>query len=238
MQTDYATGHDVRQTAEDTASTLVDQAQQVVETKATTQKERAAETIGSVAQSIREAGSGMREQQPQIASFADQAATRVEDVSNYIRDHEIRDLISETERLARREPLLFLGGAFAVGFVAARFLKASSPAQAANGQSLYGEQYPTLTAGYGSGSEYGSAYGAIGNRGSGNGQSGNGESAYGAGAGGDSTVTGHSSPTWQESGATTEYSGATTLDFEQPDVTEAADVAGLDSTYGDEEGRR
>ena len=153
MQTDYDTGtahdtgQDVRAKTEETVSTLVDSATQVAETQATTQKDRAAETLGTVAQSIRDAGSGMREQQPQIASFAEQAASRVEDVSTFIRDHDVRDLVGEAERLARREPLLFLGGAFALGFVAARFLKASAPQGSGNGYgsdtgyNAYGSQF-------------------------------------------------------------------------------------------------
>ena len=36
------------------------------------------------------------------------------------------------ESFARREPLLFIGGAFALGMVAARFLKASAATMEAN----------------------------------------------------------------------------------------------------------
>ena len=137
MQTDYQTDYqtdtpsnedtDVRQKVEETASTLVDQATQVASTQAKTQKERAASTLDAVAKSLYETGSGMREQQPQLASLADQAASRVVDASAYLREHEVRDLVREAENFARREPVLFLGAAFALGFVAARFIKASAP---------------------------------------------------------------------------------------------------------------
>ena len=159
MQTDYDTGQDVRAKTEETVSTLVDQVQQVAETKATTQKERAAETLGSVAQSIRDAGSGMRDQQPQIASFAEQAAGRVEEVSTYIREHDVQDLVGEAERLARREPLLFLGGALAIGFVAARFLKASAPQGSSNAYAGDGSYRYGSTGSNGSNGSY-NAYGA------------------------------------------------------------------------------
>ena len=136
-------GQDVRQRAEQTASTVVEQVQQVAETNVATQKDRAAETLGTVAQTLRDTSSSMREQQPQIASLAEQAATRVEDISNYVREHDIRDFVGEAERFARREPLIFLGGAFAVGFLAARFLKATQPGQSRGagqygGSSFYG----------------------------------------------------------------------------------------------------
>lgn len=133
MQTDYQTdtpsneGPDVRQKVEETASALADQAQQVASTQVTSQKERAASALDAVAKTLYESGSNMREQQPQIASLADQAAGRVVDASAYLREHDLRDLAGEAESFARREPILFLGVAFAAGFVAARFLKASAP---------------------------------------------------------------------------------------------------------------
>ena len=69
---------EVRQKAEETATTLVDQAQQVASVQANNQMTRAASLLDDVAQSLSETSSGMRDQQPQIASLADQAATRVE----------------------------------------------------------------------------------------------------------------------------------------------------------------
>jgi ElaB/YqjD/DUF883 family membrane-anchored ribosome-binding protein len=118
---------DVKQKAEETASTIATQAQQVATTQLNSQKERAASTLDAVAQSLSQASDSMRDQQPQIASIADQAVTRINDASTYVREHDLRDFVSETEQFARREPLMFLGGAFAIGFAAARFLKASSP---------------------------------------------------------------------------------------------------------------
>lgn len=131
QNTDMAT--DVKQKVEETASTLVDQAQQVASTQAKTQKERAASTLDAVAKSLYETGTGMREQQPQLASLADQAASRVVDASAYLREHEVRDLVHEAESFAKREPVLFLGAAFAIGFVAARFIKASAPSNQGQG---------------------------------------------------------------------------------------------------------
>jgi len=118
---------DVRYKAEETASTLVDQAQQVASAQANSQMTRAASLLDGVAQSLYETSTSMREQQPQIASVADQAASRVEGFSSYLRDHDMNDVVRDAESYARREPLIFLGAAFAVGFIAARFLKASSP---------------------------------------------------------------------------------------------------------------
>jgi hypothetical protein len=48
-------------------------------------------------------------------------------VSGYLEARDIQDLVGEAESLARRSPALFLGGAFTLGVLAARFLKSSSP---------------------------------------------------------------------------------------------------------------
>ena len=57
-------------------------------------------------------------------------------LSGSVRDATVRDIVRATERFARREPLLFLGGAFTLGLFAARFLKSSEPDPGNNGRLL------------------------------------------------------------------------------------------------------
>ena len=118
---------DVRQKAEQTAQTIVSQAQDVASSQANTQMTRAASLLDGLAQSLRQTGESIRSDQPQIASFADQTVDRVEGISSYLRDHDFNDVVRDAESYAKREPLIFLGAAFAAGFIAARFLKASAP---------------------------------------------------------------------------------------------------------------
>lgn len=138
-------GADVRRQAESTASTIVEQAQQTAETQISVKKDEAASALHSVAEAIRDGGQRMRQDQPQIASFAEQAARKVDEASSYIEQHDVRDFVGQVESFARREPVLFLGGAFAIGFMAARFLKASSPTShdgrggSANSGDYYGD---------------------------------------------------------------------------------------------------
>ena len=61
-----------------------------------------------------------------VAPFVEKAAAHVERVSEYVRNADIREIKLGVEKFARNEPLLFIGGAFALGMVAARFLKASA----------------------------------------------------------------------------------------------------------------
>ena len=120
---------DLRRNAESTVATIAEQAQQTAEAHVSTQKDQAANALHSVAEAVRQSSGQLRREQPQLASLATQAAERVDRASEYIRGHDVRDFVREAEQFARREPLIFLGGAFAVGFLAARFLKASSPEQ-------------------------------------------------------------------------------------------------------------
>src|SRR3712207_4687124 len=168
-QSEAMDGQEVRDRVEQTASTVVDQARQVAETRVSTQKDRAAETLGTVAQTLRDSGSSLREQQPQIASLVDDAATRVEGLSSYVREHELGDFISEAESFARRQPLVFLGGAFAIGFLASRVLKAtsggaggssSSQRQVGDSYRQYGDSYQS--GGYGGYAGGGYGAGALG----------------------------------------------------------------------------
>jgi uncharacterized phage infection (PIP) family protein YhgE len=119
------------------ASQVADQAQGAVEqvaaqakTQATSQlesqKDRAVDTLVTVAQALRQTGQQLQQQeQGAVGGYVDQAAERVERMTNYLRSHEVPDLIAETENFARRQPGLFVTGALALGFLGARFLMSS-----------------------------------------------------------------------------------------------------------------
>lgn len=62
-----------------------------------------------------------------VQSILTQAGAAVEDATNRLRERSIPDLVEDVSTFARRNPLLFLGGAALAGFAAARFLSASAP---------------------------------------------------------------------------------------------------------------
>ena len=105
------------------------------------QKTNLASGVASVADSIRQVGEnlGKSNENNQIASLAgkygDSLAGQVEKFSSYIEDKEFKELIRDVEQFARRNPALFVGGAFALGIVAARFLKSSSRNQSSGRRS-------------------------------------------------------------------------------------------------------
>ncbi len=141
------------------------------------QKDRATDGLGSVAQAVRQTTQHLRDNQNDtVARYAEQAAEQIERFSERLRNKDVGELMTDAQQLARRQPALFVGGAFAIGLLGARFLKSSSP----ESRSSYGNYG---TGGYGSGG-YGSA-GYGGERGYGNPGStgGSGVSGYAGGSG-------------------------------------------------------
>jgi hypothetical protein len=98
-----------------------------------TQKDRATDGLGSIAQAVRQTTGKLREdQQDIVAQYVEKAADQIERLSNGLRDKDVNELLEDAQRFARRQPALFIGGSFAVGLIAARFLKSSSDARTAN----------------------------------------------------------------------------------------------------------
>ena len=113
-----------------------------------TQKDRATDGLGSVAQIVRETTQHLRERQHEtVAGYVEQAADQLERFSQALKNKDVGDLVEDAQRLARRQPALFVGGAFALGLAGARFLK-SSPT----------ERYDYATGDTSSG--YGATYGS------------------------------------------------------------------------------
>lgn len=56
----------------------------------------------------------------------EQAADQLERFANRIKDQNVGDLARQAQDLARRRPALFIGSAFALGLLGARFLKSSN----------------------------------------------------------------------------------------------------------------
>lgn len=108
-------GHELTDKAKGQARTMIDK-----------QRDRSSSMLGSVASALRQTAQQLQSQeQGSIARYADSAAAKVDQLSGYLRDKDADQLISEAERMVRRRPAVFLGGAFALGFALSRFLKSS-----------------------------------------------------------------------------------------------------------------
>lgn len=89
--------------------------------------------LTSVADSIKQVGENLSKTEEQnkitetAAKYTDSLAQQIEQISGYFERKEVREMVRDVESFARRNPAVFIGAAFAVGFLAARFLKSSSP---------------------------------------------------------------------------------------------------------------
>jgi ElaB/YqjD/DUF883 family membrane-anchored ribosome-binding protein len=96
-------------------------------------RRQAAEQIGNIAGAFHRTGDQLRnESQERIAGLADSFASQVEQVAQYLREADLRTVGRDVERLARERPAVVFGAAFAVGLLAARFLKSGSSVESAD----------------------------------------------------------------------------------------------------------
>jgi ElaB/YqjD/DUF883 family membrane-anchored ribosome-binding protein len=88
---------------------------------------QAGEQVSSTAGAIRRVGEQLREDgNPGVAKYADQVAERVERLGRYLSQSSADGILHDAESFARRQPWLVALGGAAVGFLASRFVKASS----------------------------------------------------------------------------------------------------------------
>lgn len=114
--------------AKEQTKQVASQAQSHVSHLVSQQKDQAAERLGGFAGALRDAANRLEGQEGMgLSRYAGQAAEQVDRFSNYLRQGDLNGFVRDAENLARRNPDLFLGGAFLAGVVLARFLKASDP---------------------------------------------------------------------------------------------------------------
>jgi uncharacterized protein YjbJ (UPF0337 family) len=119
------TAGQVTEQAKEQVGKAAEQAKEQATTRANEQKDRAATGLVGFADALNQVSSSMRDQNPTVANFADTAATRIESFASTLESRDVNELINEVQDLARRQPALFIGGAFLAGVFAARFLKSS-----------------------------------------------------------------------------------------------------------------
>lgn len=96
-----------------------------------------------MAAAVRQSTTQLREQQHDtVARYVEQAADQIDRFTEVLRKKDVQQLMQDAQRLARRQPALFIGSAFALGLIAARFLKSSPPDDAHTGA---GDQYESGT---------------------------------------------------------------------------------------------
>jgi uncharacterized phage infection (PIP) family protein YhgE len=101
----------------------------------TEQKSTLTSGLSTVAQSIRQVSNNLRNTTEDnkvgklTAQYGSDFAGQIDRLSRYVESAELQDLADDLKGFARRQPALFLGGAFTLGLLLARFLKTSRPTE-------------------------------------------------------------------------------------------------------------
>lgn len=120
-------GQEAISQAQEQAVKLVGQAREQATTQVTTQKERAAGLLGALGTALHDASGEVRKQdETAMADFIDMTAGQVDNVARMLKEQDLGQLVETTQQFARKQPMMFLAAAVAVGIVGARFLKSSS----------------------------------------------------------------------------------------------------------------
>lgn len=104
-----------------------------------TRSTQAGEQVGSTATAIRGTSEQLRsEGNDGAAKVIDGVADRGDRLGSYLREADGEQILRDIEDLGRKQPWLFVGGSAVIGFLASRFMKASSSVR-------YQGQAPRLT---------------------------------------------------------------------------------------------
>lgn len=130
---------DVLNQAKESTGAVASQAYGFATEKATSvideQKTNLTEGLSSVADTIRQVGETLRggDQPTGIANvaaqYSDTVADKVEQITGYLDRRDLNGLVRDIKNLAQSNPALFLGGAFTLGILAARFIKSGNSNQ-------------------------------------------------------------------------------------------------------------
>lgn len=105
-----------------------------------TQKNKATEGIGTAAHAVRQSTQQLRDQRHDtIAQYVESAADQLDRFASRLKEKNVSDLLEDAQRFARRQPALFIGGAFALGLLGSRFFKSSSAERQMD--RMYGDDY-------------------------------------------------------------------------------------------------
>lgn len=117
-------GRDLRDSIKEEARSIGDTARQHAAERADEAKQHLADQVSTVGQAFRRASEDLRAGSPQEQVFG-QAANTIADLADGIRGKDLGAIVDDMNTFARRNPLVFLGGAALLGFAGARLARAS-----------------------------------------------------------------------------------------------------------------
>ena len=144
QQVQETTQQQVQQVAQQ-AREMAGQAQSKIKHEMNNRSSQMGGQIQSTGEDLRTVGKQLREQGKETpAKVADQAADRVDQLGRYLTESDADKILHDIEDFARKQPWTVITGGLALGFVASRFLKASSGRRY---NTLYNVRLPATQAG-------------------------------------------------------------------------------------------
>ena len=135
----------IQQKASEAKGKTREQLRQQVDSRST----QAGEQMTRTGSALRQTAQQLRgDQQEQQAKILEGVAERTDRFGRYLTETDGDRMLRDVERMARQRPWLVAGGGMVLGFIAARFTKASSSRRyEADGNGAYRQQTPELTGG-------------------------------------------------------------------------------------------
>lgn len=138
--------------AQKKASEIASEAKEQVTRTATRVGEQAKNTIdarmsdvahdlGSVADAVRHTSQEVSGGNETVARYGTKIAEQIEGVSSYLDERSLDDVLNDVQDFARRQPAVFLGGAFMLGLMVGRFLRSSERNSYRFGPGQYDQDY-------------------------------------------------------------------------------------------------
>jgi ElaB/YqjD/DUF883 family membrane-anchored ribosome-binding protein len=117
----------VKERVQDVAGQAKGQTREQLRNQISQRSTQAGEQVSSAADAMRRTSEQLRtEGKDSVAKLVDGVADRGEKLGSYLTRADGDQILRDVEDLARKQPWLFVGSSAVVGFLASRFLKASS----------------------------------------------------------------------------------------------------------------
>lgn len=115
----------VRESAKRSAQNLVEKAEEQARSKLNATQKDIGLTLSSVASSLLNSSTQLRDEQNAAGEYVGKAAEQLDRLAHYIQNADPGEVADNLKDFARRRPTVFIGAAFALGVIGARFLKSS-----------------------------------------------------------------------------------------------------------------
>jgi hypothetical protein len=116
----------VRAKATQGARNIIEETQAQARERIDAGRKDAAQTLASLASTLLSSSGHLKEEQQELAGeYVGKAAGQIDRLAQYIQNADPAEVVDGVKEFARKRPALFIGSAFAVGVIAARFLKSS-----------------------------------------------------------------------------------------------------------------